>query len=177
MGMMVEGAWQDVPRVSKSTGGAFIRPESAFRNWVSDVDAGRYQLYVARSCPWAHRTLVVRALKGLEKAIPVFYAGPSMGENGWEYATGEFRFLHQLYARAKPDYTGRVTVPILLDKRSCKIVNNESREILRMLETMRGDRQSLARTKQSIDDLRPVLAVIPAVAIVRQRAAAAFEVR
>src|SRR5712691_2872755 len=91
MGMMVEGVWRDIPRDSKSTGGAFMRPESAFRDWVGDAEAGRYQLYVARSCPWAHRTLVVRALKGLEKAIPVFYAGPSMGENGWEYAEGGFR--------------------------------------------------------------------------------------
>ncbi len=113
MGMMVEGVWRDVPRDSKSTGGAFIRPQSAFRDSVTEPQPGRYRLYVARSCPWAHRTLVVRALKGLEKAIPVFYAGPSMGENGWEYAEGEFRFLHQLYAKAKPDYTGRVTVPVL----------------------------------------------------------------
>ena len=150
MGMMVEGVWRDVPRDSKSTGGAFIRPESAFRDWVGDGEAGRYQLYVARSCPWAHRTLVVRALKGLEKAIPVFYAGPSMGENGWEYAEGEFRFLHQLYAKAKPDYTGRVTVPVLWDGRTQRIVNNESSEILRML-----NREFDSFATRRLDDLYP----------------------
>src|SRR5438270_176330 len=148
MGMMVEGVWRQVPRDSTSTGGAFIRPESAFRGWVGDAEAGRYQLYVARSCPWAHRTLVVRALKGLEKAIPVFYAGPSMGENGWEYAEGEFRFLHQLYGKAKPDYTGRVTVPVLWDGRTQRIVNNESSEILRML-----NREFDSFVRRRLDDL------------------------
>jgi putative glutathione S-transferase len=88
MGMMVEGVWRDIPRDTKSTGGAFVRPESAFRDWLSgaEVEAGRYCLYAAKSCPWAHRTLVVRSMKGLEKAIPVFYAAPGMFENGWEYS-------------------------------------------------------------------------------------------
>jgi putative glutathione S-transferase len=150
MGMMVEGVWRDVPRDTQSTGGAFIRPQSAFRDSVTEPQPGRYRLYVARSCPWAHRTLVVRALKGLEKAIPVFYAGPSMGENGWEYAAGEFRFLHQLYARAKPDYTGRVTVPVLWDNRAQRIVNNESSEIIRML-----NREFDAFATRRLDDLYP----------------------
>ena len=126
MGMLVEGVWRDVPRDSASTGGAFVRPESAFRGRVGEVEPGRYRLYVAKSCPWAHRTLIVRALKGLEKAIPVFYAGPEMLENGWEFDDGGIRYLHQLYAKAKQDYTGRVTVPVLWDEKETRIVNNES---------------------------------------------------
>jgi len=133
MGMMVGGVWRDIPRDTSSTGGAFVRPESAFRNRVSAAEAGRYHLYVSKACPWAHRTLVVRALKGLEKAIPVFYAAPYMGENGWEYGSGGIRYLHELYARAKPDYTGRVSVPVLWDSKTQAIVNNESSEIIRML--------------------------------------------
>src|ERR1043166_5875506 len=80
MGMMVEGVWRDVPRDTKSTGGEFIRPDSGFRGRLAAAEAepGRYQLYVSKACPWAHRTLVVRALKGLEKAIPVFYAPPPL---------------------------------------------------------------------------------------------------
>src|SRR6185295_2901088 len=118
MGMMVEGVWRDVPRDTKSTGGEFIRPDSGFRDRVAAAEAepGRYQLYVSKACPWAHRTLVVRALKGLEKAIPVFYADPYMAENGWEFTAGNsagIRYLHELYAMARPGYSGRVTVPTL----------------------------------------------------------------
>src|SRR2546426_3743087 len=130
MGMMVEGVWRDIPRDSKSTGGAFIRPQSAFRDSVTEPQPGRYQLYVAKSCPWAHRTVVVRALKGLEKAIPVFYAGPDMAENGWEFNSGGIRYLHELYAKADPRYSGRVTVPVLWDSKQRTIVNNESSEII-----------------------------------------------
>jgi len=137
MGMMVECVWRDVPRDTKSTGGEFIRPDSGFRDRVAaaEVEPGRYQLYVSKACPWAHRTLVVRALKGLEEAIPVFYARPEMLSHGWEYADGGIRYLYELYTRTKPDYTGRVTVPVLWDSRSGRIVNNESSEILRMLDT------------------------------------------
>ena len=140
MGMMVEGVWRDVPRDTKSTGGEFIRPDSGFRDRLAaaDVEPGRYSLYVSKACPWAHRTLVVRGLKGLEKAIPVFYARPEMSSHGWEYADGGIRYLYELYRRAKPDYTGRVTVPVLWDSRSGRIVNNESSEILRMLNTEFG---------------------------------------
>src|SRR5512134_483435 len=111
MGMMVEGVWRDIPRDTRSTGGEFIRPDSGFRERVAaaQVEAGRYRLYVSKSCPWAHRTLVVRALKGLDKAIAVSYAEPYMGENGWKFPAG---YLHELYARAKQGYTGRVTVPV-----------------------------------------------------------------
>ena len=134
---MVEGVWRDIPRDTKSTGGAFVRPDSAFHARIGEPayppQAGRYRLYVSKACPWAHRTLVVRAMKGLEKAIPVFCADPYMAENGWEFAQGEFRYLHQLYSRTKGDYTGRVTVPTLWDTRTQAIVNNESSEIIRML--------------------------------------------
>jgi putative glutathione S-transferase len=152
MGMMAGGVWRDIPRDTKSTGGAFVRPESAFRNWLSsrDVEAGRFHLYVAKSCPWAHRTLILRALKGLEKAIPVFYAGPHMGENGWEYDSGGIRHLHELYARAKPDYTGRVSVPVLWDAKTQAIVNNESSEIIRML-----NREFNALATKKLPDLYP----------------------
>jgi putative glutathione S-transferase len=141
MGMMVEGVWRDIPRDTKSTGGAFIRPESAFRGRVSrdGVKAGRYCLYVAKSCPWAHRTLIVRAMKGLE-----------MAGNGWEYAHGGIRYLHELYAKAKPDYTGRVTVPVLWDAHGSSIVNNESAEILRML-----NREFDALAQRKLPDLYP----------------------
>jgi glutathionyl-hydroquinone reductase len=152
MGMMVEGVWRDIPRDTKSTGGAFVRPESGFRGRVSkdSVKPGRYCLYAAKSCPWAHRTVIVRAMKGLEKAIPVYYAGPQMAENGWEYADGGIRYLHELYARARPDYTGRVTVPLLWDRERSEIVNNESAEILRML-----NREFDALARRKLADLYP----------------------
>jgi putative glutathione S-transferase len=105
---------------------------------------------VAKACPWAHRTLILRALKGLERAIPVFYAGPYMGENGWEYGSGGIRYLHELYARAKPDYTGRVSVPVLWDAKAQAIVNNESSEIIRML-----NREFNALATKKLPDLYP----------------------
>ena len=147
MGMLVDGVWRDVPRDTKATGGAFVRTESAFRDWVSEPAAGRYRLYVAKSCPWAHRTLVVRALKGLEKAVPVSYADPYMGENGWQFPEG---YLHELYAKAKPGYTGRVTVPVLWDEKQGRIVNNESSEIIRMLS-----REFDALARRKLADLYP----------------------
>src|SRR6185295_7956004 len=136
MGVMVDGVWRDIPRDQRATGGAFVRPESQFRGQLAAAESGRYHLYVSRACPWAHRTLVVRALKGLEKAVPVFYADPYMAENGWEFTAGNsagIRYLHELYAMARPGYSGRVTVPTLWDSRERKIVNNESAEIIRML--------------------------------------------
>ena len=150
MGMLVEGVWKDVPRDTKSTGGAFVRAESAFRGRVGEIEAGRYRLYVAKSCPWAHRTLVVRALKGLDRAIPVFYARPGMLENGWEFGAGGIRFLHELYVKAVPAYTGRVTVPTLWDDQEGRIVNNESSEIIRML-----NREFDALARRKLADLYP----------------------
>jgi glutathionyl-hydroquinone reductase len=150
MGMLVEGVWRDVARDTRATGGAFVRPESAFREWVRAPEPGRYRLYVSKSCPWAHRTLVVRALKGLEKAIPVFYAAPDMLENGWEFDDGGIRYLHELYVKAKPDYTGRVSVPVLWDEKESRIVNNESSEIIRML-----DREFARFARRKLADLYP----------------------
>jgi len=147
MGMLVNGVWRDVPRDTKATGGAFVRPESAFRGGVGNPAPGRYRLYVAKSCPWAHRTLVVRALKGLEQAIPVSYAEPYMGENGWEFPEG---YLHRVYAQASPGYTGRVTVPVLWDEAEGRIVNNESAEIVRML-----NREFDALSRRRLPDLYP----------------------
>ncbi|HVJ12247.1 MAG TPA: glutathione S-transferase family protein [Burkholderiales bacterium] len=147
---MVEGVWRDAPRDTKSTGGAFVRAESAFRDRVQDPQPGRYRLYVSKSCPWAHRTLVVRAMKGLEKAIPVFYAAPGLYESGWEFADGGIAFLHQLYSKAKADYTGRVTVPVLWDEHEQRIVNNESSEIIRML-----NRDFDAFARRRVGDLYP----------------------
>jgi putative glutathione S-transferase len=137
MGLLVDGVWKDVPREAAKDG-AFVRAESAFRDRLSadgpfTPQAGRYQLYVARSCPWAHRTLIVRAMKGLEKAIPAFYAAAGRSVSGWEFPESEFPFLHQLYSAAQPRYTGRVTVPVLWDSLTRRIVNNESAEIVRML--------------------------------------------
>jgi putative glutathione S-transferase len=132
MGLMVDGVWHDVPRQS-ARDGSFVRAESIFRKVLDEGEAGRYHLYVAKSCPWAHRTMVVRALKGLEKAIPIFYAGPRMMENGWEFDSGGIEYLYQLYAKAVPGYSGRVTVPVLWDSHAGAIVNNESSEIIRML--------------------------------------------
>ena len=147
MGMLIEGVWKDVPRDAKSTGGAFVRPESMFRDRVSDPAPGRYRLYVSKSCPWAHRTLIVRALKGLERAVPVAYADPHMAENGWRFAEG---YLYQLYLKARPGYTGRVTVPVLWDSKEGRIVNNESAEIIRML-----NREFDALARRRLHDLYP----------------------
>ena len=134
---MVDGVWRDIPRDFKSTGGAFVRPDTFFRDRVAlaDAEPGRFCLYVSRACPWAHRTLIVRAFAKLEKRVRVFNADPYMGENGWQFTDGGIQYLHQLYAKAKPDYTGRVSVPVLWDEAKSRIVNNESSEIIRMMGT------------------------------------------
>jgi putative glutathione S-transferase len=152
MGMLVEGVWRDIPRDTKSTGGEFVRTESAFREGVSapEVQPGRFHLYVSRACPWAHRTLIVRSMKGLDKAIAVFYAAPDMLENGWEYAEGGIRYLYELYAKATAGYTGRVTVPVLWDSLQKKIINNESSEIIRLL-----NREFDALATKKLADLYP----------------------
>src|SRR5690606_1180191 len=134
---------------TKATGGEFVRQSSTFRDAVEPdpgarfpAAAGRYRLYVSLACPWAHRTLIVRALKGLERAIPVTVVDPLMLANGWEFSDGPgcapeplfgARYLYEIYLRARPDYTGRVTVPVLWDTAHGTIVNNESSEIMRML--------------------------------------------
>ncbi len=155
MGLLVEGQWQDKWYDTKSTGGHFKRSESQFRNWVTadgeagptgeggfKAESGRYHLYVSYACPWAHRTLVMRAWKGLEHHIGVSVVHPLMLENGWELrddfpgATGDPLYgldkLYQLYLKADGKYTGRVTVPVLWDKQRETIVSNESADIIRM---------------------------------------------
>ncbi|RYZ61296.1 MAG: glutathione S-transferase family protein [Proteobacteria bacterium] len=145
MGLLVDGVWQDQWYDTSKTGGRFERKESAFRDTIAKEDAkpGRYHLYVSYACPWAHRTLIARTLKKLEDVISFSAVEPLMLENGWTFAqSGELsdplyqeRCLHQIYTRANPTFTGRVTVPVLWDKEKQTIVNNESAEILRILDT------------------------------------------
>lgn len=148
MGMLVDGQWHDVWYDTDKTGGRFERKQSAFRDALSsdgssgfEAEAGRYHLYVSLACPWAHRTLIMRRLKGLEAMIPISVVHWHMGENGWTFAQGpgviadpihHARFLHEVYTAANAEYTGRVTVPVLWDKQRATIVNNESAEIMRM---------------------------------------------
>lgn len=155
MGLLVDGEWHDQWYDTKSTGGRFKRQDSAFRNWVTAdgapgptgeggfaAESGRYHLYVSLACPWAHRTLIFRAIKDLEPHISVSAVHPFAAEQGWTFddafpaATGDtllgLDYAHQVYTRAKADYTGRVTVPILWDRERETIVSNESSEIIRM---------------------------------------------
>ncbi|HWK47521.1 MAG TPA: glutathione S-transferase family protein [Stellaceae bacterium] len=146
MGMLVDGAWQDVDRrPNAERAGTFKRAQSVFRDQITadgsggfPATVGRYHLYVSLACPWAHRTIILRRLKGLEAVISMSVVDPLMLEHGWTFGeapdpvTGK-RYLHEVYTLAKPDYTGRVTVPVLWDKQRRTIVNNESAEIIRML--------------------------------------------
>ncbi|MDQ3034149.1 MAG: glutathione S-transferase family protein [Myxococcota bacterium] len=147
MGQLVDGKWQTT-WYEPDEKGRFQRPKTRFRSWLSAdgstdfrAEAGRYHLYVAYACPWAHRTLITRALRGLEDAISVTVVDPHMGPDGWPFREddpdplGSSGFLRDVYLRAKSDYTGRVTVPVLWDRQKSTIVNNESREIMRMLDT------------------------------------------
>jgi putative glutathione S-transferase len=150
MGLLVDGEWKDEWYDTESTGGRFVRSESQFRDRVTadgssgfKAETGRYHLYVSYACPWAHRTLIYRRLKGLEAHIPVSVVSPLMLENGWTFEPfpgvvpdpiNEARFLHEVYTAARPNYTGRVTVPVLWDTHTGTIVNNESSEIIRMLD-------------------------------------------
>lgn len=141
MGKLVDGKWV-TGQVGETKGGSFQRESAAFRDHVTKdgrftPEPGRYRLYVSYACPWAHRTLVVRALKGLEAAIPIVVVDPHMGESGWTFSPPEPLFgatkLYEIYQRANPTFTGRVTVPVLWDTREQTIVSNESAEIIRML--------------------------------------------
>lgn len=155
MGLLVEGQWQDKWYDTKNNNGKYKRQDSSFRNWVkadgsSDYAplAGRYTLYVSLACPWAHRTLIIRALKGLEKVIDVVVVEPLMLHQGWMLDTDTP--FHTIYTQAQSNYTGRVTVPVLWDKETNTIVNNESSEIFRMLNV---EFDALATNK--VDDLYP----------------------
>jgi len=157
MGLLVNGKWQDKWYDTDASGGEFKREEAQLRNWVTaDGSAGpdgkggfpaqpdRYHLYVSLACPWAHRTLIMRHLKGLEDLISVSVVSPDMLKHGWTFdrdagSTGDqlhnFDFMHQVYTKNISDYTGRVTVPVLWDKQQSCIVSNESAEIIRMFNS------------------------------------------
>ena len=157
MGLLVDGQWQDKWYDTKASEGRFEREDAGFRNWVTaDGSAGpsgiggfkaepnRYHLYVSLACPWAHRTTIYRKLKGLEDMISLSIVHPFMGDKGWTFAEGagviadpivKADYLYEVYIAAKPDYTGRVTVPILWDKETNTIVSNESSEIIRMFNS------------------------------------------
>ncbi|MDA1099692.1 MAG: glutathione S-transferase family protein [Proteobacteria bacterium] len=148
MGIMVHGEWRQEDFAERNKKGSYIRADTAFHNRIGDPDfpaeAGRYHLVVAHACPWAHRTLIFRALKGLEAVISVAYVEPLMLENGWVLMAGGdpvtgAQYTHQIYAQAAPDYTGRCSVPVLWDKKTRTIVNNESSEIIRMFNTAFDD--------------------------------------
>lgn len=178
MGLLVEGQWQDKWYDTAASGGRFQRSASQFRNWITAdgsagpegrggfrAEAGRYHLYVSLACPWAHRTLLMRQLKGLDRLIPVSVVHPLMLENGWTFsrdfpgATGDplfdKAFLYQLYLQADAGYSGRVTVPVLWDKQQQTIVSNESADILRMFNgagALAGDYYP-ANLRTAIDEI------------------------
>lgn len=159
MGEMVDGVWKS-GWYDPDARGAFQRPKTKFRSHVSadgstgfKAEAGRYHLYVSYACPWAHRTLIMRALRGLEDAIDVTVVDPKMGDDGWSFAKDEpdpihgAKLLREVYVRADAKYTGRVTVPVLWDKQTGTIVNNESREVMRILDC---EFEGLAKNKTSL---------------------------
>jgi putative glutathione S-transferase len=157
MGLLVDGVWHDKWYDTAESGGRFVRRESQFRHWVTPdgapgpsgeggfrAEPGRYHLYVSLACPWAHRALIVRSLKGLEDMISVSVVHWLMRGEGWTFADGPgvvpdtvngAERLYEVYVKAQPGYTGRVTVPVLWDRTRATIVNNESSEIIRMLNT------------------------------------------
>ncbi len=154
MGLIVNGKWHDQWYETKGSKGQFERQESRFRNTISNeegsrypAESGRYHLYVSLACPWAHRALIFRQLKQLEDIISVSVVKPEMLNNGWEFGTNsdnsndysdslyQSDYVYQLYLKAAPDYEGRVTVPVLWDKKTQSIVNNESSEIIRIFNT------------------------------------------
>ena len=157
MGLLVDGVWHDKWYDTAESGGRFVRKESQFRHWVTadgapgpsgdggfKAEPGRYHLYVSLACPWAHRALIVRSLKGLEEMISVSVVHWLMRGEGWTFADGPgvvpdtvngAERLYEVYVKAQPGYTGRVTVPVLWDRERATIVNNESSEIIRMFNT------------------------------------------
>ena len=166
MGLLVDGQWQDKWYDTAKTQGKFVRSIAQFRNWVTadgspgpsgnggfQAESGRYHLYVSLACPWAHRTLIFRALKGLKEHITVSVVHPDMLDKGWTFKGSEqatfgvevkdhlfdFEHYYQVYLQADPNYSGRVTVPVLWDKHQKTIVSNESSEIIRMFNTAFND--------------------------------------
>lgn len=180
MGLLINGQWHDQWYDTEASGGEFVREDAQFRNWVTvDGRAGpsgesgfqaepdRYHLFVSYACPWAHRTLIFRTLLGLEDVISTSVVHPHMLSNGWEFKADStfgtdidplygFSFLHQVYTKNDPDYSGRVTVPVLWDKKQECIVNNESADLIRMLVSGFRD---LAKNPQDFypEDLQPAI--------------------
>jgi glutathionyl-hydroquinone reductase len=174
MGYLARGTWVDEWYDTASSGGRFVRQDSRFRAWLGQgedhpPEAGRYHLYVSWACPWAHRTLIYRALKGLTDAIGVTVVDPLMLSNGWVIATdadpvNNAQFLWQIYAKADPDYVGRATVPVLWDRQRETIVNNESGEIIRMFDAWPDARGPLFRPPELASEIDALNAEIyPAV--------------
>ena len=158
MGQLIDGKWHDTWYDTASTGGQFVRKTTTFRNWITAdgspgpsgtggfaAQAGRYHLYVSLACPWAHRTLIFRALKGLQGLIDISVVHPDMLDDGWSFDTGfagatgdrlfGHAFMRDVYLAADPHISGRVTVPVLWDKATGQIVSNESAEIIRMFNS------------------------------------------
>jgi len=157
LGLLQNGKWVDKWYDTKASKGRFLRQDAQFRNWITTdgstgptgiggfkAEAGRYHLYVSYACPWAHRTLIFRNLKGLETMISLSVVNWYMGSDGWTFEAGEgvigdsihnAQFLHQVYTEAAPGYSGRVTVPVLWDRKTATIVSNESSEIIRMMNS------------------------------------------
>jgi putative glutathione S-transferase len=163
MGYVRHGAWVDEWYDTAATGGRFERQDARFRSWIAPggdfpPEPGRYHLYVSWACPWAHRTLVYRALKGLEDAIGVTVVDPLMLADGWTISPGadpvnRTKFLWQVYAKADPDYVGRATVPVLWDRHRETIVSNESSDIIRMLDAWPGARGPLLRPPELASEI------------------------
>ncbi|OJF94584.1 glutathione S-transferase family protein [Alkalibacterium sp. 20] len=161
MGLLVDGKWYDQWYDTEKNDGRFIREESQFRNWVTKdgsagptgeggfkAEPGRYHLYISNACPWANRTMIMRELKGLADMISVSVVNPLMAQHGWTFEKDEgvvpdsvsnVDYLYEVYTRVDPAYSGRVTVPVLYDLKQHKIVNNESSEIMRMLNSAFDD--------------------------------------
>jgi len=157
MGKLVNGQWHDIWYETEKNAGRFVRKEAGFRNWVTadgepgitgdggfKAEAERYHLYVSLACPWAHRTIILRLLKGLESIVSMSVVNAFMGPEGWTFEPGPgvvpddvngAQRMYEIYTHALPDYTGRVTVPVLWDKQRSTIVSNESSEIIRMLNS------------------------------------------
>lgn len=139
MGQLVEGVWRD-EWYEPDAHGAFQRPDTRFRNRPTEIVAGRYHLYAAWACPWAHRTLITRSLRGLVDAVGITIVDPHMGNDGWAFRAddpdpiGGASLLRQVYVRADPSYSGRVTVPVLWDRATGTVVNNESRDVMRIFD-------------------------------------------
>jgi putative glutathione S-transferase len=150
MNMLVDGEWLTDAYDSTTEDGEFDRQETTFRNWVGEderfpVEAGRYHLYICRACPWAHRTAMTRRLKGLEDVVSMSLVQPERYDDGWEFSEHHddplygASYLREIYTRADPAFTGRVTVPVLWDRERETVVNNESAEIMRMLDVAFDD--------------------------------------